>query len=62
MARQKVSKREVLEMMQRVGLGELVAKADRELPDPVDVKRDQALLIKYGMDRDRLIDRMGGSP
>ena len=62
MARQKVSKREVLEMMQRVGLGELVAKADHELPDPVDVKRDQALLIKYGMDRDRLIDRMGGSP
>jgi hypothetical protein len=62
MVLQQVSKHKVLETMQRVGLGELVAEADRELPDPVDIKRDQALLIKYGLDRDRLIDRMGGSP
>jgi hypothetical protein len=62
MAIEQVSKARVLEMMKRVGLSELAAEADRELPDPVDLKRDQALLVKYGMERDRLIDRMGGSP
>jgi hypothetical protein len=62
MATQQVSKHRVLEIMQRVGLGELVRAADRELPDPVDLNRDQALLLKYGLDRERLIDRMGGSP
>ena len=62
MALQQVSKHKVLETMQRVRVGQALAEASRELPDPVDIKRDQALLIKYGLDRDRLIDRMGGSP
>jgi hypothetical protein len=32
------------------------------IPDPVDLKRDHALLEKYGLTRGNLIDRMGGSP
>jgi hypothetical protein len=35
---------------------------ERQLPDPVDLDRDGNLLLAYGITRDRLIDRAGGSP
>jgi hypothetical protein len=62
MAVNQVSREHVLKVMERVGLSECVAAVARELPDPVDLKRDQALLEKYGLTLNKLIDRMGGSP
>lgn len=34
----------------------------RDLPDPIDIDRDGDVLVKRGIDRDQLNDRMGGSP
>ena len=32
------------------------------LPDPIDLQRDQEILARYGLSRERLMERMGGSP
>jgi hypothetical protein len=32
------------------------------LPEPIDVDRDSRLLARYGLTRERLMDRMGASP
>lgn len=60
----KVPKQEVLAVLTRVGRNDLVEQAKRELPDPVDTERDvdQQHLLRYGLTRGQLIDRMGGSP
>jgi hypothetical protein len=60
----KVPKQEVLAVLARVGRQDLIEQAKRNLPDPVDTERDidQARLIEYGLTRDQLMNRMGGSP
>jgi hypothetical protein len=32
------------------------------LPDPIDLDRDGDFLLRHGITRDHLIDRLGGSP
>ena len=51
-------------MLARVGRGDLIEDAKRNLPDPIDTDRDidQERLLQYGLTRGQLIDRMGGSP
>jgi DNA-binding CsgD family transcriptional regulator len=51
-------------MLARVGRSDLIERAKRDLPDPVDTDRaaDQERLVEYGLTRGELIDRMGGSP
>jgi hypothetical protein len=60
----KVPKQDVLAMLARVGRVDLIEAAKRDLPDPIDTDRDidQERLLQYGLTRDQLIDRMGGSP
>jgi hypothetical protein len=60
----KVPKQHVLAALARVGRADLIEKAKRDLPDPIDTDRDidQERLAQYGLTRDQLIDRMGGSP
>ncbi|HEX4010111.1 MAG TPA: hypothetical protein VHX62_08890 [Solirubrobacteraceae bacterium] len=60
----KVPKQEVLAVLARVGRQDLIEEAKRNLPDPVDTDRDldRERLVRYGLTRDQLIDRMGGSP
>lgn len=41
---------------------EFIDEVLSQLPDPIDLQRDQQILGRYGLDPDRLIDRMGGSP
>ena len=36
--------------------------AARDLPDPVDLDRAAQFLAPYGITKDALISRMGGSP
>ncbi len=33
-----------------------------QLPDPIDLQRDQEILARYGLDQERLMEVMGGSP
>lgn len=58
-----VSKDEVLALLNRVGRRDLLERAKRELPDKFDLDTvDETLLLHLGLDRNQLIDRMGGSP
>jgi hypothetical protein len=41
-----------------VGIGEAL----EQLPDPIDLQRDQEILGRYGLNPERLMDRMGASP
>jgi hypothetical protein len=56
------SRQHVIDVLNRVGYTELAEKASRVLPDPVDIDQLEELGIQYGVTRDDLINRMGGSP
>jgi hypothetical protein len=60
----KVPKQEVLSVLARVGRGDVIEKAKRDLPDTIDTDSDinQQRLFESGLTRNELIDRMGGSP
>jgi hypothetical protein len=44
------------------GLADVAAAAQKSLPDPVDSKVLDHFCAKYGLSKDSLMDRMGGSP
>jgi antitoxin component HigA of HigAB toxin-antitoxin module len=57
------SKAEVLRVLARVGVAEeSIAQIAAQLPDPVDLHEAAQLLQTYGLTRDALISRLGGSP
>jgi hypothetical protein len=57
------SKAEVLQVLARAGVPqETIAEIAAKLPDPVDLHESGELLQKYGLTRDALISRLGGSP
>ena len=60
----KVPKQEVLSVLARVGRGDVIENAKRDLPETIDTDRDidQQRLFQYGLTRNQLIDRIGGSP
>jgi hypothetical protein len=56
-------KAEVLAVLRRAGIPEQTVQVlNVALEDPVDLVRDGNLLGRYGITRDGLVDRMGGSP
>jgi hypothetical protein len=57
-----VAKRDLLRMLRRIGRVDLLEEVDRVLPDRVDTVRDAQLLARYGLTRNQLTDRLGGSP
>jgi hypothetical protein len=57
-----ITKQEAIVMLRRWGMGHLVATAERELPEVIDLQRDQELLARFGMTRGQLMDRAGASP
>jgi hypothetical protein len=58
-----VSKGEVLAVLARVGRRDLLERAECELPDMFDLDAvDETFLLQLGLDRNQLIDAMGGSP
>jgi hypothetical protein len=57
-----IRKQEVVEMLRRAGHFEAADEASRTLPDPVDLQLAQEFGAHYGITRDELISRMGGSP
>ena len=51
------------EVLRRAGYSdEFIDEVLSRLPDPIDLHRDQEVLAGYGLSRERLMDRMGGSP
>jgi hypothetical protein len=56
------SRRYVADMLRRQGFPELADVALRELPDPVDAEQLENWGMRYGVSKDDLISRMGGSP
>jgi len=57
-----MAKREIVEILRRAGYFEAADEADRTLPDPVELQRAAEFGARYGITRDELISRMGGSP
>jgi hypothetical protein len=58
-----VTKQHVVEVLRRAGLPEAAEEADRSLPDPVELECAQEFgFERFGISRDFLISRMGGSP
>jgi hypothetical protein len=56
-----MSKAKVIEIVRRAGYPPaMVDEIASQLPDPVDL--DDPILLHYGLTRDHLIDRLGGSP
>jgi hypothetical protein len=57
------SKAEVLRVLGRLGIAEeTIAEIAAKLPDPVDLHEAAQLLQTYGLTRDALVSRLGGSP
>ncbi len=55
-------KHEIVRMLRKAGLSEAAEDAERSLPDEVELERAQEFGARYGITRDELISRMGGSP
>jgi hypothetical protein len=57
------SHEEVERVLRHAGYShEFIREVLSQLPDPIDLQRDEPILARYGLDSERLIDRMGGSP
>jgi hypothetical protein len=57
-----IPKQEIVEVLRRAGHLEAAEEVDRSLPDPVELERAAQFGMRYGITRDELISRMGGSP
>jgi hypothetical protein len=57
-----LSRQEIIQMLRRAGLADVAAAAQTSLPDPVDSKALDQFCGRYGLSRQSLIERMGGSP
>ena len=62
MSRELIAKEHVVEVLRKAGLPEVAEEAERSLPDPVELDRAAEFGQRYGITRDDLISRMGGSP
>ena len=61
--RMRITHAELVPILRRVGYPpDEIDEIAAHLPDPVDVDRDSRLLARYGLTRERLMDRMGASP
>ena len=57
------SHEEFTRTLRRAGYSaEFIRDVLSQLPDPIDLQRDQQILARYGLSPERLMDRMGGSP
>jgi len=57
-----VTRQHVVDVLRTAGLREVADEATRSLPDQLDLERAAQFLQRYGITKDVLISRMGGSP
>jgi hypothetical protein len=52
----------VVDLLRRTGFEEAADEAQRVLPDELDLDQVVSWAARYGITRDELVSRMGGSP
>jgi hypothetical protein len=57
-----VTRQHVVDVLRTAGLPEAAEEAGRSLPERMDLERAEEFLARYGITKDVLISRMGGSP
>jgi hypothetical protein len=57
-----VTRQHVVDVLRTAGLSQAADDANRSLPDKVEFERAAEFLQRYGITKDALISRMGGSP
>ena len=57
-----VTRQHVVDILRIAGLPELAEEAHRVLPDRVEYNDAERFLAQYGITKDELISRRGGSP
>ena len=57
-----VSRQHVEDLLRIAGLPDVAEEAHRVLPDPVEYKHAEGFLFQYGITKDELMSREGGSP
>ena len=57
-----VTRQHVVDILRTAGLRELAEEAHRVLSDPIEYNHAARFLAEYGVTKDELISRMGGSP
>jgi hypothetical protein len=57
-----VTRQHVVDVLRTAGLSQEADEANRSLPDEMDIERAADFLQPYGITKDVLISRMGGSP
>jgi hypothetical protein len=58
----KRARAELLRVLRHAGLFDAADELEPVLPEVVDFDRDHELLERYGIYRDELMSRLGGSP
>jgi hypothetical protein len=57
------SHEEAAQVLRREGYSdEFISELLSQLPDPIDLRRDQRILVRHGLNPERLVNTMGGSP
>jgi hypothetical protein len=57
-----VKRQHVIDVLRKAGLPDVAEDADQLLPDPIDYDDAASFLARYGISKDELISRVGGSP
>ncbi len=57
-----VPRQSVVDVLRKAGLFEAANQVMSSLPDPLDCSDAAALLLPYGITRDFITSRLGGSP
>ncbi|HEX4255486.1 MAG TPA: hypothetical protein VH089_10385 [Streptosporangiaceae bacterium] len=57
-----IERRHVVDILRVAGLPELAEEAHQKLSDPVEYTHAESFLAHYGITKDELISRAGGSP
>jgi hypothetical protein len=58
----RVTRQHVVDLLRIAGLPDLAEQACRVLTDPVEYNHAARFLAQYGLTKDELISRRGGSP
>jgi hypothetical protein len=56
------SRQDLIDMLRRTGFSEVADEIPGLLPDPVDLNDAARVLEPHGINKNELINRMGGSP
>ena len=57
-----IKKHEIVRVLRNAGFPDVAEEAERSLPDEVELEQVAEFGARYGITRDELISRMGGSP